>query len=85
MIFILHEIYMKLFTVWKIIPMYRRFARILRQCHCSKASSQKGYFCARREPLGEVRAACEKQAKAKGELYLKLGLLAGLAFVILII
>lgn len=49
------------------------------------ALSQKGYFCARREPLGEVRAACEKQAKAKGELYLKLGLLAGLAFVILII
>lgn len=49
------------------------------------ALSQKGYFCARREPFGEVRAACEKQAKAKGELYLKLGLLAGLAFVILIV
>ena len=32
-----------------------------------------------------IKAACEKEAKAKGELYIKLGLLAGLAFVILII
>ncbi len=49
------------------------------------AQSQSGYFGARREPLGEKKAACEKEAKANGELYIKLGLLAGLAFVILII
>ncbi len=49
------------------------------------AQSQSGYFGARREPLGERKAACEKEAKARSELYLKLGLLGGLAFVILII
>ena len=49
------------------------------------ALSQKGYFGARREQLAAWKAASEKEAKAKGELYMKLGLLAGLAFVILII
>lgn len=49
------------------------------------ARSQREYFGARRGALGEKKSACEKQAKEKGELYLKLGLLAGLAFVILIV
>lgn len=49
------------------------------------AQSQSGYFSARRAPLGEKKAACEQEAKARNQLYLKLGLLAGLAFVILII
>lgn len=49
------------------------------------AHSQRDYFGARRSPLGEKSAACTKQAKEKGELYLKLGLLGGLAFVILIV
>ena len=49
------------------------------------AQSQSGYFGAHREPLGEKKAACEREAKAKSGLYLKLGLLGALAFVILII
>ncbi len=49
------------------------------------AASQSGYFAARQDTLAQKRAESEKEAKARGALYLKLGLLAGLAFVILII
>ena len=49
------------------------------------ALSQKGYFTSRQGLLAEKKAACEREAKTRGDLYLKLGLLAGLAFVILII
>ncbi|MDE7296291.1 MAG: hypothetical protein K2N84_03405 [Clostridia bacterium] len=49
------------------------------------SSAQKGYFSAQKLSLEEKKTESEKECKAKGELYLKLGLLAGLAFVILIV
>lgn len=49
------------------------------------ALSQKSFFGAQTQVLEEKRADGEKQAKMRGGLYLKLGLLAGLAIVILII
>lgn len=51
----------------------------------SDARSQNGYFSAQTGSINEKKAESEKEAKTRGELYLKLGLLAGLAFVILII
>ena len=47
--------------------------------------SQSGFFSAQMEELSTKKQKCEKEAKTCGELYLKLGLLAGLAFVILIV
>lgn len=47
--------------------------------------SQKGYFSAQTAQLAQKRDKSMKDMKARGELYLKLGLLAGLAAVILII
>ncbi len=47
--------------------------------------SQKNYFSAKKNALGEKKAESEKEAKDRGGLYVKLGLLAGLAFVILIV
>lgn len=49
------------------------------------ALSQKNYFSSKRDGLLEKKGICEKEAKERGDLYLKLGLLAGLAFVILIV
>ena len=49
------------------------------------ALSQKGYFTSRQGILAEKKATCEREAKKKSDLYIKLGLLAGLAFVILIV
>ena len=49
------------------------------------ALSQKSYFTSRQPMLAEKKGICEREAKARGDLYLKLGLLAGLAAVILII
>lgn len=49
------------------------------------ARAQSGYFSAQREGLLQKQRACEAEAKKRNELYLKLGLLAGLAFVILIL
>lgn len=49
------------------------------------ALSQKGYFEMQKPLLEEKKAKCGKEAKERGELYLKLGLLAGLAIVILIV
>ncbi len=49
------------------------------------SGSQSGFFAAKKQYLSEKKAESAKEAKARGELYLKLGLLAGLAFVILII
>ena len=49
------------------------------------ALSQKSFFGAQTGALEEKRADGEKQAKSRGSLYVKLGLLAGLAIVILII
>ena len=47
--------------------------------------SQKNYFSSRKAILEEKKAVCEKECKTRNELYIKLGLLAGLAFVILIV
>ncbi len=49
------------------------------------ALSQKSFFGAQTAILDAKRAEGDKQAKSRGNLYLKLGLLAGLAIVILII
>lgn len=49
------------------------------------ALSQKGYFSAQTAPLAQKREASQKECKTRGELYVKLGLLAGLAAVILIV
>lgn len=49
------------------------------------ALSQKSYYGAQTKALEEKREEGEKQAKSRGSLYLKLGLLTGLAIVILII
>ena len=49
------------------------------------AQSQSAFFTAKRAALQQRKEESEKEAKARGALYLKLGLLAGLAFVILII
>lgn len=47
--------------------------------------SQLGFFEGKRALLLTKNEGAEKDAKERGELYLKLGLLAGLAFVILIV
>lgn len=49
------------------------------------AASQSNFFTAKRAALQQKKEESEKEAKARGALYIKLGLLAGLAFVILII
>lgn len=49
------------------------------------AHSQKNFFSAKKAGIEEKRAAAEKEAKSRGSLYVKLGLLAGLAVVILIV
>ncbi len=49
------------------------------------AGSQKGYFAAQKPALEALRTQSEKEAKEKSDLYLKLGVLAGLAIVILIV
>lgn len=47
--------------------------------------SQIGFFTAKKTALSEKKAAAEKEAASRSSLYLKLGLLAGLALVILIV
>lgn len=47
--------------------------------------SQKSYFASKKAGIEEKRAASEKDAKSKSALYIKLGVLAGLAVVILIV
>ncbi len=47
--------------------------------------SQKNYFSSKRKALGEKKEESEREAKRRGALYLKLGLLAGLAILILIL
>ncbi|MCI9009698.1 MAG: hypothetical protein HFE27_00745 [Clostridia bacterium] len=49
------------------------------------AVSQKSFYSAQTGQLEEKKTVSEREAKSRGELYLKLGLLAGLAFVILIV
>ena len=47
--------------------------------------SQRNFFAAKKAGIEEKRAASEKEAKSRGSLYLKLGILSGLAVVILIV
>ena len=47
--------------------------------------SQHEFFASRKGILAEKKAVSELEAKKRGDLYLKLGLLAGLAFVMLIV
>ncbi len=47
--------------------------------------SQHDYFSSKKQYLAEKKASAEKECKSRSSLYLKLGLLAGLAIVILII
>ena len=47
--------------------------------------SQHDFFASKKGNLAEKKAQSELDAKKRGDLYLKLGLLAGLAFVILIV
>lgn len=49
------------------------------------SASQLGYFSAQEQILKEKLFKSEKEAKERSELYTKLGLLFGLAFVILIV
>lgn len=49
------------------------------------AHTQITFFSAQAGKLGALKAASERAAKERGELYLKLGLLAGLALVVLIV
>ncbi len=49
------------------------------------AQSQNAYFSAQKEYLAAKKGESEREAKERAELYLKLGLLAGLALVILIV
>ncbi len=49
------------------------------------AHTQTAYFSAQAGRLKELKEGSEREAKERGELYLKLGLLAGLALVVLII
>lgn len=47
--------------------------------------SQNGYFNTQKSALEEKKKSSDREAKERGDLYLKLGLLAGLAIVILIV
>ena len=47
--------------------------------------SQKNFFSGKTEFLSNKKTESEREARERGGLYLKLGLLAGLAFVILIV
>lgn len=49
------------------------------------AQAQTAYFNAYKKTLSDARSACEKESRSRTALYLKLGLLAGLALVILMI
>ncbi len=49
------------------------------------SGSQKSYFAGKTAYISQKKAESEKDSRKKSELYLKLGLLAGLAIVILIV
>lgn len=61
------------------------FLRYLDTLGKGDARAQSGFFSAQKGILSEKKESAEREAKARGDLYLKLGLLAGLAFVILIV
>ncbi len=63
----------------------KEFDEYLNMLGVGDSFSQKGYFGAKSKLLSEKKEAAAKAEKERSELYLKLGLLAGLAFVILIV
>ena len=60
-------------------------AEYLNMLGAGDSLSQKNFFSAKKGALEHKKAESDKAASERGSLYLKLGLLAGLAFVILII
>ena len=56
-----------------------------RQLGRGDAHTQTAYFSAQAGMLSGWKSASEKEAKVRTELYLKLGLLAGLALVVLVV
>ncbi len=63
----------------------RECEEYLKMLGTGDSNSQKDYFSAKKQTLESKKGESEKAAKERGGLYLKLGLLSGLAFVILII
>ncbi|PWM53005.1 MAG: hypothetical protein DBX60_03085 [Bacillota bacterium] len=55
-----------------------------RQLGKGDSHTQTAYFSAQKARLSACKEQCEREAKARTELYTKLGLLAGLALVVLI-
>lgn len=60
-------------------------AEYVRMLGTGDSVSQKNYYTSKKQSIESKKAECEKAASERGGLYLKLGLLAGLAFVILIL
>ena len=75
------------FTTHKSIPKeeWKEYGDYFSMLGKGDTVSQKNYFSSRKAILEEKKAVCEKECKTRNELYIKLGLLAGLAFVILIV
>ena len=59
--------------------------RYFQQLGRGDARTQSAFFSAQAARLNALREQSAHEAKARGELYLKLGLLAGLALVVLIL
>lgn len=59
--------------------------RYFQQLGRGDARTQSAFFSAQSARLNALREQSAREAKARGELYLKLGLLAGLALVVLIL
>ena len=59
--------------------------RYFQQLGRGDARTQAVFFSAQAARLNALREQSAREAKARGELYLKLGLLAGLALVVLIL
>lgn len=57
----------------------------LKMLGAGDSHSQKNYFSGKKQFISNKKSESEREAKERGSLYLKLGLLAGLAFVILIV
>ena len=63
----------------------RRRSGIFSSSEGGDARTQSAFFSAQAARLNALREQSAREAKARGELYLKLGLLAGLALVVLIL
>ena len=59
--------------------------RYFQQLGRGDSRTQSAFFTTQKARLEQKRGEAEREAKVRSELYLKLGLLAGLAFVVLIL